>query len=93
MATVVVIVGLVLVLGTLGWFVLARKHPENAAGLKPASHETDGHASASREFFGEVNDRPGSPGAEAQGVADRGQIVPGPSADTGAPDPSSRPPR
>ncbi|MBI5090474.1 MAG: hypothetical protein HZB15_16890 [Actinobacteria bacterium] len=40
-----------------------------------------GRRGRSREMFGAVNDRPGSPGAEAQGVAGPGQIVPGPSAE------------
>lgn len=58
------------------WFVVARKHPENAAG----HHEPDRQGSA--RFFGHRTDRPGSPGAEADGVRRAGEPQPGPSAES-----------
>jgi hypothetical protein len=74
MAWVVVIVAVVGVIALVAYFVVAR-HPEEAASGPPDRSDQ------STEMFGEVHDRPGSPGAEGQGVADRGQIVPGPSAE------------
>ena len=78
-AVIVVVVGIAAVVAVVGWFVLRRNEPENAA-----SHREPDRA-GSAQFFGDVNDRPAGPGAEADGVAGPGEPVPGPSAeaDTG----------
>jgi len=69
------IVGVVAVIAVVGWFVLHRKDPEDAA-----SHpEPDRTGSAL--YHGDVDDRPAGPGAEADGVAGPGEPVPGPSAE------------
>lgn len=78
MTNVVIVVSLVLVAAVVLWFVLVRRHPENAAG-----HAEPARAGAA-QFFGDVNDRPGSPGAEDDGVAAPGQPAPGPSAESPA---------
>jgi hypothetical protein len=62
------------------WFALGRRHPENAAGHTAASGGWP-ERSHSLSHQGDVFDRPAGPGAEADGVASRGQPVPGPSAD------------
>lgn len=81
MRTAVVIVAVLAVLVTVGCFFIGRKHPENAA--MDAAEERGG-----AEFYSEVSDRPGSPGAEADGVPERGSPAPGPSAEA-LPDPGS----
>ena len=76
MGIAIAIIAAVAVVALIVWFATARKHPENAA-----NHEQpDRHGSAA--FHGDVNDRPAGPGAEADGVAGRGQPAPGPSAET-----------
>jgi len=60
------------------WFVIPRQHPENAAGHRKPERK------ASAKFFGDMNDRPAGPGAEADGVAAPGQPAPGPSAGAGS---------
>jgi hypothetical protein len=76
MGIAIAIIAAVAVVALIVWFATARKHPENAADHA----QPDRHGSA--ELFGDANDRPASPGAEADGVADRGQPAPGPSADS-----------
>jgi hypothetical protein len=85
MATVVVIAAIVVTLATVAYFVFAQ-HPQEASG--PAG---DRKRPASAEFFGDRNDRPGGPGSEADGVAERGQIVPGPSFEAGGNEPLNGP--
>jgi hypothetical protein len=72
----VIVLAVAAVVGVVAWFVFNRKHPENAAGHPAPARE------GSALYYGDTNDRPGSPGAEADGVADRGSPVPGPSAET-----------
>jgi hypothetical protein len=74
--TVAIVVALVLVIATVGYFALARKHPEDAAG-----HRVE-DPSESTNMYGNTDDRPAGPGAEADGVTDGGQIAPGPSAES-----------
>ena len=76
MSTAVAIIAVIVVLALVGWFFAGRKHPENAA----LHAEPDRVGSAL--YHGDVNDRPAGPGAEADGVAGRGQPAPGPSADS-----------
>jgi hypothetical protein len=76
------LIGVVLVLVVVGYFVFARKHPENAAG-----HDS-GDPTSATDFFGNSDDRPAGPGAEAEGVVGDGQIAPGPSADSLPSEPS-----
>jgi len=75
---VVIVIGIVLVVVVVGWFVASRRNPEDAA-----DHRSTPARTGSAEFFGDVNDRPGSPGAEAMDVPERGSPAPGPGADTG----------
>jgi hypothetical protein len=73
----VIVIAAVSTAALLGWFVMNRKHPEAASGHRDPQREessTDRHHS-------DVNDRPAGPGAEADGVAGRGQVAPGPSAE------------
>jgi hypothetical protein len=72
---VVVIVGIAAVVVLVGWFFLHRNDPEDAAG-HPEPDRT-----GSAQYFGDVDDRPGGPGAEADGVAGPGEPVSGPSAE------------
>ncbi|WP_162941647.1 hypothetical protein [Desertimonas flava] len=74
MTTAVIVVAIAVTIAVVAWFLLNRQHPETAAG----HDEPDRHGSA--QFFGDVNDRPGDPGAEADGVAGPGQPAPGASA-------------
>ena len=75
MATLAIIVSIVLVVAVLAWFVLTRNHPENA------STHGERVVSPSEQMFGDVHDRPGSPGAEDDAVPERGEIAPGRGAD------------
>jgi hypothetical protein len=72
--TVVVIVGILATAGVVAWFLLARKHPENAA-----THPEPGTGAA--PLHGDLTGRPAGPGAEDEGVVSRGEQVPGPSAE------------
>jgi hypothetical protein len=72
---VVVIVGVAAVIAVIGWFLLGRKDPEDAA-----THAEPDRA-GSAQYHGDVDDRPAGPGAEADGVAGPGEPVPGPSAE------------
>lgn len=81
---VAAIVAVVVVVATVAWFLLARKHPENAT--RDATGERGG-----REFFGDPNDRPGGPGSEADAVPERGAPAPGPSAESLPPDTNGGP--
>jgi hypothetical protein len=74
---VIIIAAIVLTVAVVAWFLLARKHPESAAG-HPEPPRT-----GSAQFFGDPDDRPGGPGAESDGVAAPGEPAPGPSAETG----------
>jgi hypothetical protein len=78
MSIFVAVVGAVLALGAVGYFVFVKRHPQNAAG-----DPTVEVRSASEQFFGERNDRPGGPGSEADGVVGPGRIAPGASAEAG----------
>jgi hypothetical protein len=76
--TVVIIVAAVVLTGAVVlWFLLARKHPESAAG------HPEPDRSGSAQFFGDTDDRPAGPGAEDDGVAGPGEPAPGPSAEAG----------
>jgi len=72
---VVVVAAIVAVAVVIAWFVFGRNDPEDAAS----------HGEADRTgtslHHGDVDDRPAGPGAEADGVAGRGEPVPGPSAE------------
>lgn len=59
MTAAVVIVGVVLVVAVVAWFVLHRQHPENAASHGPASEAT----TVSDDIYGH-HDRPAGPDAE-----------------------------
>ena len=72
---IVVVLGIIAVLAVVGWFLFRRNEPENAA-----SHGSPDRT-GSTLYYGDVNDRPGGPGAEADGVAGPGEPVPGPSAE------------
>jgi type IV secretory pathway TraG/TraD family ATPase VirD4 len=76
MSTAIVIIAVVAVVALVVWFATSRKHPENAA----MHEQPDRQGSAL--YHGDANDRPAGPGAEADGVAGRGQPAPGPSAET-----------
>jgi hypothetical protein len=75
--------GLVIAVAVVGtaftvlWFWFGRRHPEQAAG-----HPEPDRTGAAR-YFGDTDDRPAGPGAEADGVAGPGQPMPGPSAESG----------
>jgi len=58
MATVVIVVGIVAALVTVGWFVTNRQHPEQAAG-----HDDRPPGTTSGELYGKA-DRPSGPDAE-----------------------------
>jgi hypothetical protein len=75
MSIAVVVLGVVLVVVAVGWFVLNRKNPENAASHAEPPR-TGGAA-----MYGDVDDRPAGPGAEDEFVSDAGSIGPGPSAE------------
>jgi hypothetical protein len=74
MAWFVAIVGVVLVVAVVGYFLGTRKVPENVADHHPSD------VRGSTLFFSETNDRPAGPGAEDEAVPERGQPAPGPSA-------------
>lgn len=74
MKIAVSIVAILLVIAVVTYFMTSR-HPEETATHEPVERE------GSALFHGDVNDRPGGPGAEADGVAGAGQPVPGPSAE------------
>jgi hypothetical protein len=74
-AATVIVLAVVAVVAFIVWGFRTR-HPESAAG-----HSTN-DPTTSTELFSEVYDRPAGPGAEADGVAGPGQIVPGPSAES-----------
>ncbi|MCU1362121.1 MAG: hypothetical protein JWN99_3410 [Ilumatobacteraceae bacterium] len=89
MSIFVAVLGVLLALGTVGYFLFGTRHPQNAS-----SHSADKDVSPSRQFYGDKNDRPGGPGSEADGVVDPGVIAPGPSADAGGTEPAwGRPPK
>ena len=68
-----VIAAVVVVAAVLAWFLLQRRHPEAVSHLSPERH-------GSAKYHSDVG-RPAGPGAEADGVAGRGQPIPGPSAE------------
>jgi hypothetical protein len=74
-AVIVIVIGIVATVAVVGWFFFRRNDPEDAA-----THAGSGR-SGSAQHHGGVDDRPAGPGAEADGVADRGEPVPGPSAE------------
>ena len=75
MTTVVIVAAIVLVVAVCVWFFVGRSSEAAAA------HGRADDRAPSQRTFGDVNDRPGDPGAEGQGVAGAGQIVPGPTDD------------
>jgi hypothetical protein len=77
MSMLVAVIGVVLALATVGYFVFGRQHPQDAAGR--GMNDVAG----SEQFFGQTNDRPGGPGSESDGVVGPGVIAPGPSAEAG----------
>jgi hypothetical protein len=70
---IAIVAGLVVV-AVITYFVMAH-HPEEAASHHGPERE------GSALFYGGTHDRPGGPGAEADGVAGDGQPAPGPSAE------------
>lgn len=84
MDVVIIVLAIVAVVGVVAWFALARKHPENAA-----AHP--GPTGAVR-YSGVSEESPAGPGAEAEGVADRGVIVPGPMPEAERDDDAHSPP-
>ncbi|MCB1001817.1 MAG: hypothetical protein KDB40_21175 [Acidimicrobiales bacterium] len=78
---VVVVLAVVATLGLLAVFVVWRRHPEAASGHAATSGGWDDRGE-SFGLHGDVSDRPAGPGAEADGVAGRGQPTPGPSAES-----------
>jgi hypothetical protein len=75
-SVIVVVAGIIAVVAVIAWFLFRRNDPEDAA-----SHGTPDRT-GSALYHGDVNDRPGGPGAEADGVAGPGEPVPGPSAES-----------
>jgi hypothetical protein len=80
MSMFIAVLGVVLAVGTVAYFIFGKRHPQNASGTPGHDGET---TSASRQFFGDKNDRPGGPGSEAEGVVGPGMLAPGPSAEAG----------
>jgi hypothetical protein len=80
MHIVIISIAVVAVVGLLMWFVLNDRHPESASTHLGSQGEA-GNRAGSAAFFGDTNDRPAGPGAEADGVAGRGRPAPGPSAE------------
>lgn len=80
MTVVVIALSVVAAVGVVVWFLVNRKHPEDAS-----RHEELGR-SGSQEGVGAPEDHPGVVGAEADGVGRRGepQIGPGPEGATPA---------
>jgi len=76
MRWIVIAIACVLVIAAVLAFFVSRNRPENAS-----SHDEPDRAGSSL-MYGDVNDRPGGPGAEDDGVAGRGQPAPGPSAES-----------
>jgi hypothetical protein len=76
---IVVVIGLVAIAAFVAWVVLRRNDPEDTAG-HPEPPRT-----GSAAVFGDVDDRPAGPGAEADGVAGPGEPAPGPSAESTPP--------
>jgi hypothetical protein len=74
-SVVIVVAGIIAVVGVVGWFLFRRIEPEDAA-----SHAGPDRTAAAL-YHGDTDDRPGGPGAEADGVAGPGEPVPGPSAE------------
>jgi len=72
MTAVVIIAAIVLTAAVCAWFFLGRSS-ENAADHRGVHERT-----TSEQMFGDVDDRPGDPGSEGQGVAGAGEVVPGP---------------
>ena len=77
MTVAVIIVAIVLAVAVCAWFFVGRSSEE------AAEHGRTEQRSASQMTFGDVNDRPGGPGAEADGVVGPGQIAPGPTPELG----------
>lgn len=76
MTTVVIVLAIIAVIAAVVYFTVGR------TAERAATHD-GGPPSTSEQFFSDKNDRPGSPGAEAMGVAGDGQLVAGPSDDAG----------
>ena len=74
-AILVIVLGIVAVVVTIGTFLVRRRDPERAA-----SHDRPPRT-GSALHHGDVDDRPAGPGAEADGVAGPGEPVPGPTAE------------
>jgi hypothetical protein len=74
---IVIVVALISTAATVLWFWFGRRNPETAAG------HSEPDRTGSGLFFGDSDDRPAGPGAEADGVAGPGQPMPGPSAESG----------
>ena len=72
-STVVVVLAVVAVVATVAWILFHRNDPEHASGHSDRPKED------STQYWGEVNDRPGDPGAESQAAPRRGE--PGPTSD------------
>ena len=76
MTTAIAIIGALLAIGLVVWFVALRKHPEAASG-HPEPDRT-----GSALMHGDTDDRPAGPGAEDEFVSGDGRIGPGPSAES-----------
>jgi hypothetical protein len=72
-AAIVVVIGVLAVVATVGWILFHRNDPEDA------SSHTDGPADPSTARWGDANDRPGDAGTESQAAPRRGE--PGPASD------------
>lgn len=85
--TVAIVIGVVLVIGAVAAFLLAKRHPENASGH--GREDGRGEDMTGRGTSpGPVRERPAGPAAEGQAVPERGVV------DTGHPGPSTgQPPR
>ncbi len=58
MTTLVIILAVVATVGVVGWFILGRRHPEQAA-----THSRPDRVTPSDQLYGKA-DRPAGPGAE-----------------------------
>jgi hypothetical protein len=76
MSTAIAVIGALLAVVLIVWFVAQRKHPEDASGhLGPDRTGT-------ALMHGDTHDRPAGPGAEDEFVSGDGRIGPGPSAES-----------
>lgn len=82
--TIALIIGIALTVAVIGYFVFARKHPENADRHQPYEADIDDDATGRGTLPGRVHERPAGPDAEGQAVTGRGDIGSGPNPGTSA---------